>query len=280
VNGPVEDENGLWFINMETEEFELRDSDEDPPPYFTFPYYPQYPPFADVPIYSNEPPLNNQEVQATMAYDESTNAMNGVVTYNKNSAIHTGAQTLNNYNVKNSKTVTFQGLDGGKMTSEENILLDNVGKSINVRFPNGDTLSTICPFAPASIGNCTPAFCNIAQTGSKVDVFVASLVTNAQSRSVGQDSGVNTWPPLPIVDGPPVEMDYSIRLTGIGTGNLAEGSAMAYFKAHKLEGARECPSGFLGAGQEITYNEATSASGSITQFQKIINYRSGFKLTG
>ena len=55
---------------------------------------------------------------------------------------------------------------------------------------------------------------------------------------------------------------------------------MAYFKAHKLEGARECPSGFLGAAQEITYNEATSASGSIRQFQKIINYQSGFSLTG
>jgi hypothetical protein len=62
--------------------------------------------------------------------------------------------------------------------------------------------------------------------------------------------------------------------------SAADGSVMAYFKAHKLEGSRVCPSGSLGAGQEITYNEVSSASGSITQFQKITNYQSGFKLTG
>jgi hypothetical protein len=233
-------------------------------------------------IYTHEPPLSTGEVQMTIAYDETTNAVNGIVTYNKNSAIHTGAQTLNSYNVKNSKIVTFSALNGGKMVSGENMLLDNVGKSTNIRDSDtGEILpSTVCPFAPAAIGNCAPAFCNIAQTGSKVDVYVASLVTNAQSRSVGQDSGVDMWPPLPIVDGPPVEMDYSIRLTGVGAGNAADGSAMAYFKAHKIEGSRECPSGFRGFGQEITYDEISSASGSITQFQKIINYQSGYKLTG
>jgi hypothetical protein len=287
-NGPIFDpENGLWYYegdpfgDLDPALFHLKTVD-DPGPFWTFPYWPQYQPFAEVPIYSNEPPLNDQEVQMTIAYDETTNAVNGVVTYNKNSAIHTGSQTLGNYNVKENKIVTFKALDGGKMTSEENMLLDNVGKAINVLDPEtGEILpSTLCPFAPATIGNCTPAFCNIAQTGSRVEVYVGSLVTNAQSRSVGTDSGADMWPPLPIVDGPPVEMDYSIRLTGVRTGSTADGSAMAYFKAHKLEGSRVCPSGSLGAGQEITYNEVSSASGSITQFQKIINYKSGFKLTG
>jgi hypothetical protein len=287
-NGPNPDPDGNWVYigedpeNMGPEDFRERTSEDEEPMYWTFPYWPQYPLFADVPIYSSEPPLNTGEVQMTIAYDETTNAVNGIVTYNKNSAIHTGAQTLNSYNVKNSKIVTFSALDGGKMVSEENMLLDNVGKSTNIRDSDtGEILpSTVCPFAPAAIGNCAPAFCNIAQTGSKVDVYVASLVTNAQSRSVGQDSGADMWPPLPIVDGPPVEMDYSIRLTGVGTGNAAEGSAMAYFKAHKIEGSRECPSGFRGFGQDITYDETSSASGSITQFQKIINYQSGYKLTG
>ncbi len=99
----------------------------------------------------------------TIAYDETTNAVNGVVTYNKNSAIHTGTQTLGNYNVKNNKIVTFNALDAGRMTSEENMLLDNVGKSTNIRDPEtGATLSvhgmSICH--PTAIGNCAPAFCN------------------------------------------------------------------------------------------------------------------------
>ena len=227
--------------------------------------------------YSNEPPLNGQEVQMAMAYDETTNALNGVVSYNKNSALHTGTQTLNNYNLKTGKTVTFTALDGGKMTSAENLMLDNVGKSINIIAVPG---ATTCPFAQGAIGNCTPAFCNIAQAGSLVDIYVGSLVTNTQSRTVGKDSGQDAWPPLPIVDGPPVEMNYGVRLSGYNSGEAAEGDAMAYFKAHKLEGARECPSGFLGAAQEITYNEVSSATGSIRQFQKIINYRSGMSLTG
>jgi len=264
----VGDEEGDYIFNPETLEFE-----------YIGPNQGDYVHTTNTEYFS-EPPLNDQEVQMTIAYDETTNGMNGVVTYNKNSAIHTGSQTLNNYNVKANKIVTFNALDGGRMTSEENMLLDNVGKSVNVVAENGDALSTLCPFAPASIGNCTPAFCNIIQSGSKVDVYIGSFVTSAQGRSVGTDSGLDVWPPLPIVDGPPVELDYSIRLGGVGTGNAALGSAMAYIKAHKLEGSRECPSGFLGAGQDVTYNEVTSATGSIMQFQKIINYQSGFKLTG
>ena len=122
-----------------------------------------------------------------ITYDETTNAVNGAVTYNKNSAIHTGSQAIGNYNVKNDKIVTFNALDTGRMTSEENMLLDNVGTSTSIRDPEtGEILpSTICPFAPDGIGNCAPAFCIIAETGSRVDVHVASLATNAQARSVG-----------------------------------------------------------------------------------------------
>lgn len=217
----------------------------------------------------------------TIAYDENTNAVNGVVTYYKDSKVHTGTQTLGNFNVNNNKIMTFDALDAGRMTSEENMLLYNVGKSIKIRDPETGSLypSTSCPFAIEAIGNCAPPFWTIAQTGSKVDVYIASLSTNAQSRSVGSmKEGEDYWPPVPIVDGPPVEMDYRINLVGLGTGNAAEGSATAYFKAHKLEGSRECPSGFTGAGQEITYNEVTTASGSIMKFQKIMNYQSGFKL--
>ena len=99
----------------------------------------------------------------------------------------------------------------------------------------------------------------------------------SESSASGDDE---FWPPLPIVDGPPVEMDYRINLIGLRAGNAAEGSAMAYFKTHKLEGGRECPSGFSGAAQEITYSEVTTASGSIRQFQKITNYQSGMSQSG
>jgi len=249
-------------------------------PFDSYPY-PDQPPGYEYTQIDNEPPLNPAgEVQMVNSYMENTVAMSGQTNYIKSTGLITSPQPISKFNVKAEKIVSFTALNGGRMTSEEDMLLDNVGKSVNVIAGNGDVLSTLCPFAPSSIGNCTPAFCNIIQSGSRVEVYTGSLVTNAQSRSVAQDTGLDTWPPLPIVDGPPVQMDYSIRVGGVGTGNTAEGSAMAYLKAHKLEGSRECPTGFLGAGQDLTYNEVTSATGSIAQFQKFINYQSGFKLTG
>jgi hypothetical protein len=290
-NEPNPDPDGNWVFtgtdesNMGPGDFRERTPADNLPMYWSFPYWPEYPLFADVPIYTNEPPLNDWgEVQMAITYSENTNAVNGVVTYNKGSTIHTGTQTLDNFNVKNDKIVTFKGLDTGRMTSEENILLDNVGTSTSIRDSETGAIlpSTICPYAPNAIGNCAPSFCNIALTGSKVDVSVASLATDAKIRSVGSSASGDDefWPPLPVVDGPPVELDYSINLVGVGTGNNAEGSAMGYFKAHKAEGGRECPSGFAGAAQEITYNEVSSASGSISRFQKIMNYQSGYSHTG
>jgi hypothetical protein len=239
-------------------------------------------PLADLPpdftgwLNQPEPPLNPAgEVQMVNNYMENTVAMSGKTVYIKSTGVVTSPQASSKFNVKADKTVSFMALDGGKLVSDEEMMLDNVGRSLSL---TSQTMG--CPFSKDALGNCVPAFCNIVLAGSKVDISHGSFITGTESRSVAKDSGMDRWPPLPQVDGPPVEMKYGINLAGLGSSDAAEGSAMAFFKAHKLEGPKECPSGIHGAAQEITYNEVSSASGSIMKFQKIINYQSGISLSG
>ena len=72
-----------------------------------------------------------------------------------------------------------------------------------------------------------PPFCNIVQTGSKYDLTVGSVTTDANNRFVGSDSTA------------PVVQNYDINVKPYGTsqGQIpAMGSAMAYMKVHTQEG--------------------------------------------
>ena len=96
---------------------------------------------------------------------------------------------------------------------------------------------------------------------------------------MAEDSGMDSWPRHPRIDGPPVELGYSVSLTGIGA-DPAVGIASAYIKAHKQEGGSECPGGAGGKAQDIVYNDVSTASGYIQRFHKAMNYQSGFSLSG
>ena len=88
----------------------------------------------------------------------------------------------------------------------------------------------LCPFASAA-GDVIPAYCNIVQAGSKYDLTVGSVTTNANDRFVGTDA-TN-----------PVVLNYDINVKPYGTsqGQIpAIGSAMAYIKAHIQEARVNC----------------------------------------
>ena len=83
----------------------------------------------------------------------------------------------------------------------------------------------LCPFSAYPV-DVIPAYCNIVQAGSKYDLTVGSVTTNANDRFVGNDA-TN-----------PVVLNYDINVKPYGTSQgliPASGSAMAYIKAHIQE---------------------------------------------
>jgi hypothetical protein len=220
----------------------------------------------------------------SLAYSENTIADQGLVTYAKEGSVDTQAKVEGQWNLDMEKVVEFVGLDTGRMVSAEEQTLDGAGTP----FFTSDTF--ICPFA-ADQAILLPAFCNIVQEGSSVDLTLGSLSTTADTRFVtalaaGSERG---WD-LPVSDNG-VKSDYQVKLTGFGD-IPALGSADAYINVHVQEGRGL---GFIVDGgadgpgfddrlffdpkaEDLTYSEDSTASGEITLFQKAMSYNS--KLTG
>jgi hypothetical protein len=207
------------------------------------------------------------QVLYTVAYDEATTALNGAVSYNKGLSINTGNKVATQSNVKADKIVTFDAVDGGKITSSEDLLVDGAGQF------SSTASKMICPFA-ASTSTFIPPFCNIVQTGSSVDLTSGRLVTSSNERTVAATAD------------PGVEAGHDISVTGIGNG-AALGSADAYLKVHVQEGRITSPTYIwitdFGLAQEyqeqktedMQYSEFSSASPVIAKFTKSMGYKSG-----
>lgn len=222
---------------------------------------PHLPVFGD--ILSDSP----GEIQYTMAYSEETLANQGQVTYLKSTSLNTANKVVGQQNLEASKTVVFDAMDGGGIISSEDLLVDgaaSVGKA-GGRY--------LCPFATQT-GNYTPIFCNIAETGSRIDMTTVSLSTTASERHVAATADV------------PVTVGYSIDVTGIGN-RPAAGSVSADMKAHLQKGGIRylgtltffefgtADVYLTGKKEDIQYSESTSASGSILKFTKQYSYDSG-----
>jgi hypothetical protein len=235
---------------------------------------PSLPPGAFFDLITSEPPLNSAgEVQMSDAYTENTIADQGLITYVKSMGIETGYQPENLQNIEATRILTFQGTSMGRAVSDEMTTLDTAGTATSLLgFDPYD-----CPFAQA-IGNCSPPFCNIVQSGSSLDITTGSLATDLGARTVGVYAygPDEKWPPLPRVDTAPVALDYSVRLTGIDPADPAEGSIAAFIKVHIQDGGHGCPVR-AGKAQDLVYSEETTATGSITLFDKLMQYESGLK---
>lgn len=244
-------------------------------------------PYPDLPVFfegyfpSPEPPLNMNEVQMVNSVRENTLADQGITSYTKQSSLDTDWQTSNIFNVEQQKLVSFIGSDTGSIVSEESALIDAAGNTMTTV---GQSLGR-CPFANERFGNCVPPFCNIVEMGSSLNMKEVQFSTDLESRTIaplaigsGSPSGdaptvqVN----LPVIDGPPTELNYGIRITGVTMASPAVGNAEAYIKTHIMDGSETCPN-LPGLGADITYNERTTARGQMNLFSKDMNYYSGLQ---
>ena len=206
------------------------------------------------------PPLDENQVAYTTAYDADIVAQGGQTTLVKTMAVDTRNTAISQSNVKADTTVTFVATaDGGNLAGSENLMTDGAAD-----LTEDAAGSILCPFA-ADTDGIIPAYCNIVQAGSRYDLTVGSVATAANTRFIGTDA-TN-----------PVVLNYNINVKPYGTsqGQIpAVGAAMAYVKAHIQEARgydEELPdSGLMQKSGDLSYSETSSAQGTITAFNKVI----------
>ena len=207
----------------------------------------------------NSPPLSEGQVQYTAGYNDNLMAVNGHTTFVKSMQISTANTIADQSNIKAQTNLQFIGIDGGRATRDEEIMVDGAGQA------TGTAGSILCPFA-SSTSDTIPAFCNIVQAGSSIDTSLASVVTSADTRFIGSDATF------------PVVLNYNIAARGItlsdGTSSPMIGSVSAFVKAH----IQEARNASATKSEDLTYSETSSASGLINNFAKSISYQSGFNL--
>ena len=164
--------------------------------------------------------LDQGQVQYTTAYDANIVAQAGHTVFTKSMNIDTRNKVIGQSNLNAQTGLTFIATaDGGNVVGSENLMLDGAGNTTSA----SDRM--LCPFSSQPVDT-IPAYCNIVQVGSKYDLTVGSVTTNANDRFVGSDA-TN-----------PVALNYAINVKPYGTsqGQIpASGSTMAYIKAHIQE---------------------------------------------
>jgi hypothetical protein len=206
--------------------------------------------------------LHENQVQYTTAYDANIVAQGGKTSFIKQMTIDTRNKVTSQSNIKAQTGLTFAATDnGGNVVGSENLLIDGAGDLTYARE------RMLCPFV-ASNTSIIPAFCNIVQAGSKYDLTVGSVTTNADDRFVGTSAN------------DPVVLNYAINIKPYGTtqGQIPSiGAASAYIKAH-LQEARgwdeNLPVGGMNKSEDLTYSETSSAQGTISTFSKEMGYSS------
>jgi hypothetical protein len=207
---------------------------------------------------SISPPLGGDDAVQTTTYSEYTSAVNGHTIYSKDFSVNTGNQVGSQSNVQSSRIITFEGLNGGRMVSDEELLISTEGN------PSSAAGSTMCPFG-SSGDSVIPAYCSIIKAGSHVDSEYISLATQASSRTIM--AGIDI----------PVTLRYNINAHGITTANgvvPAQGSVSAYMRVHNQGGSGDS----LTKASDFQYQDTSSASGIINSFTKYMTYQSGVSI--
>lgn len=200
-------------------------------------------------------PLTSGETVQTTVYSENTNAMNGHTVYVQDFSVNTGNQNRAQSNVKSSRQIIYEGLDGGNIVSDESLLISTAG------MPTATAGQFLCPFG-AGGSTVLPAFCNIVQAGSHVDSSYISLSTQAASRTIRATADV------------PVTLTYAINAHGINTANgmvPAKGLVSSYMKLRLQGGSGNSTA----RASDLTYEDKSLANGYINSFTKSMAYQSG-----
>ena len=215
----------------------------------------------------NAPPLEGSdddrgERQAVNVYTEATDAKNGLnIEYSETFNADTANKVLGTYNVQSHRSIQYETdtTKDGRMTSAEKIVMDVAGNFGN------SAANFLCPFAEGK-SDYTPAFCNIVQMGSNMDVTYVNVVTDSAKRDIQAIADF------------PVEAQYSINAKGVlveTTQGLvqqpATGSISAFMDVHTQEarGNSQIPEA------DFVYKETTAASGFINSFVKSMYYQDG-----
>jgi len=206
--------------------------------------------------------LDENQVQYTTAYDAYIVAQGGKISFVKQMTIDTRNKVTSQSNMKTQTGITFAATnDGGNVVGSENLMIDGAGDLTYA------AERMLCPFVSSNT-SIIPAFCNIVQAGSRYDLTIGSVTTNADERFVGTDST------------DPVVMNYAINIKPYGTSQgqvPASGLAMAYIKAHIQEARgwdENLPIEGMNKSGDLTYSESSSAQGTITAFNKDMHYSS------
>jgi hypothetical protein len=220
------------------------------------------------PVFEPEPPLHpGGEVQSYVTYSEDTQANMGTISFDKSTEVDTRSKAVGLYNVENERQIIFTGIDAGSLLSSEDMTMNNVG--------NCTRTPSICPFsAGEEVPN--PSFCSLVEMGSilsmtKVATFTSSGVRNVNMPISSVDGAFN-WPPIPNADYPAMEY-YTIQVNELGPGIPSEGSVLAFLRMSETDGRSElsgCPTPY----QIVEVKDSTSIEGSISLFEKQMNYES------
>ena len=202
------------------------------------------------------PPLNAGSTHYASTYTEDTMSNGvGLIAYDKNMDVETSEQLAGQYNIDADMQLSFVGVDGARVYSDEYIMVDGVARN--------DTTSDqmLCVFAADATEN-FPAYCNFAEAGSTIDMTVANVRTNSMNRFI-VPSGDTT-----------VELEHDIAVTELITDLPSMGSASAFMNVLIMEGYGDTPETL---GERIEYSEVTSVYGDISTFLKDMNYVSGMR---
>ena len=216
-------------------------------------------------------PVPPGEVQYSTGYDEEVTAVSGNINYQKTMSISTANKTVGEDNIAADTQVTFIGVDGGRMTTREDILIDGTGAQTVA------ANQACCPFA-GTTSPFFPPFSNIVVSGSSAGISTGSISTSAGARLISASADI------------PVSETYQVNVhgvTGPGGHTAASGTVSAFMKAHLQEGGeQQVPrlfiTDFIGfvpvKVEDLTYSDTSMASGLIYSFTKDMQYQSGIRL--
>jgi hypothetical protein len=199
---------------------------------------------------------------ADVTYKDSVLTNGGKLAENKNFAFDSRNKGKGLFNIETEKVMTYASTEGAHLIGEEELVLSVAG---NYAFAQDQIR---CVFA-ANPGQVLPAFCNIVAAKSQlVNINSAQISTKGQIRAVARTADI------------PAELNYRIAVTpdqNSGSG-FAEGTVSTTFQGTIME-ARDANEGTWNrTAAENTWKDTTTVTGGIKQFQKALNYQSGFYL--
>lgn len=200
------------------------------------------------------PPLTSGTYYASVYSEDTQNSGIGYISYDKDLDVSTGNKLLGQYNIQAVKQITYLGVNGSSIISNDYMNIMSAGSNYGDR---GESL--MCPFGGSTQA---AAFCNTVETGSNVNLKVAALTTQMGNRFImaSADPGVAIYNNVDV--GPYGDLP-------------SKGSVTAYIKGSVKEGGRNTATANDLFGT-MTFSDTTSISGDISSFSKAMSYTSMF----